>query len=155
MVVGDGTYQVPVPVVELKVRRFIRPARQEDRWPHSPALELPFVPQGGTGQGGNGDGRGPLGARRKAVGDAGLVMVLEKAHQPGLIAPVSVQVVTDPVAAGYRVSQGSYGWDGAFGTHFWVDPKEKIVGVLMIQTDNPNRQLDRDFENAVMQAIVE
>ena len=68
---------------------------------------------------------------------------------------LSVQVVSDPVAAGYRVSPGSFGWDGAFGTHFWVDPKEKVVGILMIQTDNPNRQLDRDFENAVMQAIVE
>jgi CubicO group peptidase (beta-lactamase class C family) len=68
---------------------------------------------------------------------------------------LSVQVVGDPVAAGYRVSAGSFGWDGAFGTHFWVDPKEKVVGILMIQTDNPNRQLDRDFENAVMQAIVE
>jgi CubicO group peptidase (beta-lactamase class C family) len=68
---------------------------------------------------------------------------------------LSVQVVNDPVAAGYRVSAGSYGWDGAFGTHFWVDTKEKVVGILMVQTDNPNRQLDRDFENAVMQAIVE
>jgi CubicO group peptidase (beta-lactamase class C family) len=68
---------------------------------------------------------------------------------------LSVQVVSDPVAAGYRVSAGSFGWDGVFGTHFWVDPKEKVVGILMIQTDNPNRQLDRDFENAVMQAIVE
>jgi hypothetical protein len=29
------------------------------------------------------------------------------------------------------------------------------VGIMMIQTDNPNRQLDRDFENAVMQSIVE
>jgi CubicO group peptidase (beta-lactamase class C family) len=68
---------------------------------------------------------------------------------------LSVQVVNDPIAAGYRVSQGSYGWDGAFGTHFWVDPKEKIVGVMMVQTDNPNRQMDRDFENAVMQAVME
>jgi len=25
----------------------------------------------------------------------------------------------------------------------------------MIQTDNANRQLDRDFENAVMQAIID
>jgi CubicO group peptidase (beta-lactamase class C family) len=68
---------------------------------------------------------------------------------------LSVQVVNDAVAAGYRVSDGSYGWDGAFGTHFWVDPKEKIVGILMVQTNNPNRELDRDFENAVMQALVE
>ena len=44
-------------------------------------------------------------------------------------------------------------WDGAFGTHFWVDPKEKVVGLLMIQTSNP--KIWRDYENAVMQAIVE
>ena len=68
---------------------------------------------------------------------------------------LSVQVVSDPIAANYRVSEGSFGWDGAFGTHFWVDPKEKVVGIIMIQTNNPNRDLDRDFENAVMQAIVE
>ena len=68
---------------------------------------------------------------------------------------LSVQVINDAVAAGYRVSDGSFGWDGAFGTHFWVDTKEKVVGILMIQTNNPNRELDRDFENAVMQAIVE
>jgi CubicO group peptidase (beta-lactamase class C family) len=68
---------------------------------------------------------------------------------------LSVQVVSDAIAAGYRVSSGSFGWDGALGTHFWVDPKEKVVGIIMVQTDNPNRQLDRDFENAVMQSIVE
>ena len=68
---------------------------------------------------------------------------------------LSVQVVSNAVASGYRVSDGSYGWDGAYGTHFWVDPKEGMVGLLMIQTRNPNRETDRDFENAVMQAIVE
>jgi CubicO group peptidase (beta-lactamase class C family) len=68
---------------------------------------------------------------------------------------LSVQVVVDSIAAGLRVSNGTFGWDGAYGTHFWIDPKEKIVGILMIQTDNPNRQLDRDFESAVMQAIVD
>jgi CubicO group peptidase (beta-lactamase class C family) len=68
---------------------------------------------------------------------------------------LSVQVISDSVAANTRISNGSYGWDGAFGTHFWVDPKEKIVGILMIQTDNPNRELNGDFENAVMQAVVE
>lgn len=68
---------------------------------------------------------------------------------------LSVQVITDPVKAGFRVGQGTFGWDGAYGTHFWVDPKEKIVGVMMIQVDNSNRQLDRDFENAVMQAVIE
>jgi CubicO group peptidase (beta-lactamase class C family) len=74
---------------------------------------------------------------------------------PGRSWGLSVQVISNAVAAGLRVSDGSYGWDGAFGTHFWVDPKEQIVGILMVQTQNPNRQADRDFENAIMQAIVD
>jgi CubicO group peptidase (beta-lactamase class C family) len=74
---------------------------------------------------------------------------------PGRSWGLSVEVVSDPVAAGRRVSKGSFGWDGAYGTHFWVDPQEKLIAVMMIQTDNPDRQVDRDFENAVMQAVVE
>jgi len=72
---------------------------------------------------------------------------------PGRSWGLSVQVISDPIAAAMRVSPGSFGWDGAFGTHFWADPKEKMVGLLMVQTSN--RETDRDFENAVMQAIVE
>ena len=74
---------------------------------------------------------------------------------PGISFGLSVEVVTDPVAAGLRVSSGAYGWDGAFGTHFWIDPKEEIVGILMVQTRTPNREADRDVENAAMQAIIE
>jgi CubicO group peptidase (beta-lactamase class C family) len=68
---------------------------------------------------------------------------------------LTVDVVMDAVAvlAGERRSNGSFGWGGAFGTYFWVDPKEQLVGLLMIQT--PAGALRRDFENAVMQAIVE
>lgn len=41
----------------------------------------------------------------------------------------------------------------AFGAYFWVDRKEQLTGLLMVQESNG--QLMRDFENAVMQAIVE
>jgi CubicO group peptidase (beta-lactamase class C family) len=30
-------------------------------------------------------------------------------------------------------SVGDFSWDGAHGTYFWVDPKEKLVAVLMLQ----------------------
>ena len=66
---------------------------------------------------------------------------------------LTVEVVMDGVSANRRESNGSFGWDGAFGTHFWVDRKEQLVGLLMVQESNG--QLMRDFENAVMQAIVE
>ena len=53
---------------------------------------------------------------------------------------------------------GRFGWDGAFGTSFWMDPKERVVGVLMTQ-----RRPDRlalppvvvDFWNSVYQLIDE
>lgn len=64
-----------------------------------------------------------------------------------------VGVIEDSVASGMRVSTGSFGWDGAFGTQCWIDPKEKMVTIVMIQTQVTAVQ--RDFENAVMQAIVE
>jgi CubicO group peptidase (beta-lactamase class C family) len=72
---------------------------------------------------------------------------------PGEGYGLSVRVVTNPVARNTFLSQGSFGWSGAFGTHFWIDPKEKIVGILMTQT--ANQEIRPDFENTVMQAIVE
>ena len=42
-------------------------------------------------------------------------------------------IVEDPVASGLRVSPGTFGWDGAYGTQAWIDPKEKMVSIVMIQ----------------------
>jgi CubicO group peptidase (beta-lactamase class C family) len=64
-----------------------------------------------------------------------------------------MDVILDNVTSGMRLANGAFGWDGAFGTLFWADPKDKIVRVLMMQTQTP--QLQRDFENAVMQAIID
>jgi CubicO group peptidase (beta-lactamase class C family) len=76
---------------------------------------------------------------------------------PGMGFGLTVEVVVDPVRAGTYRTAGSFGWDGAFGTHFWVDPKEKLVAVILIQTPaGPiSRGIQGDFETAVMQAIVD
>jgi len=65
---------------------------------------------------------------------------------------LSVRVVNDPVARNSFLSEGSFGWSGAFGTHFWVDRKEKLIAIAMTQTSN--QEFLRDFENMVMQAVV-
>ena len=65
---------------------------------------------------------------------------------------LSVRVVNDPVARNSFLSAGSFGWSGAFGTHFWVDRKEKLIAIAMTQTSN--QEFLRDFENMVMQAVV-
>ena len=61
--------------------------------------------------------------------------------------------IQDSVAAGLRVTNGSFGWDGVYGTQMWIDPKEQMVTIVMIQEQVV--QVQRDFENAVMQAIVD
>jgi CubicO group peptidase (beta-lactamase class C family) len=75
-------------------------------------------------------------------------------YRPGMGFGLTVEVVMDQIAASRRSSNGSFGWDGAFGTHFWVDRKEQLAGLLMIQRSS-YATLNRDVENAVMQAIVD
>jgi CubicO group peptidase (beta-lactamase class C family) len=66
---------------------------------------------------------------------------------------LGVRVVTDAPARGTWLTEGSFGWSGVYGTHFWADPKENLVGILLAQTSS--RSLLSDFENAVMQAVVD
>jgi CubicO group peptidase (beta-lactamase class C family) len=66
---------------------------------------------------------------------------------------LSVRVVKDHAARATLLSNGTFGWSGAYGTHFFVDPKEQVVAVFMVQTSN--NEVSRDFEDLVMQAIVE
>ena len=65
---------------------------------------------------------------------------------------LTVEIVQDAIEAGTFRPNGSFGWDGAFGTHFWVDLEEQLVAVLMIQT-SIGHLIHRDFETTVMQAI--
>jgi CubicO group peptidase (beta-lactamase class C family) len=74
-------------------------------------------------------------------------------RQPGEGYGLSVRVVSDHAKRGTLLSTGSFGWSGAYGTHFFVDPVEQVVAVLMVQTSN--QEVSRDFEDMVMQAVVE
>jgi len=65
---------------------------------------------------------------------------------------LSMRVVNDPAARNSFLTKGSFGWSGLFGTHFWVDRKEKLIAIAMTQTSN--REFLSDFENMVMQAVV-
>ena len=74
--------------------------------------------------------------------------------RPGKGFGLTVDVVLDgAVAREDHRSTSSFGWSGAFGTTFWVDPKEEMTAILMVQT--PGGPLRADFQNAVMQAIVD
>jgi CubicO group peptidase (beta-lactamase class C family) len=70
---------------------------------------------------------------------------------PGTAWGLGVRVISDAGKAGVWLSNGSFGWTGASGTHFWIDPEENLVAVLMAAAPTPN--LKPDFETAVMQAL--
>lgn len=59
--------------------------------------------------------------------------------------------------AGNQVlNKGSYGWSGAFGTHFFVDPSLSLLGVLLTNTTTAGGAgaiTAADFERAVMSAV--
>jgi CubicO group peptidase (beta-lactamase class C family) len=40
---------------------------------------------------------------------------------------------TDPIGSWIAGAPGSFGWAGYWGTYFWVDPAEKLIGIQMIQ----------------------
>jgi CubicO group peptidase (beta-lactamase class C family) len=42
-------------------------------------------------------------------------------------------VAQEPGRIGVPVSVGEFNWGGAAGTKFWIDPKEKFIGVYMVQ----------------------
>jgi CubicO group peptidase (beta-lactamase class C family) len=74
-------------------------------------------------------------------------------RRPGEGYGLGVRHVSDRAARRTLVSDGSFGWSGAYGTHFWIDPQKKLVGILMLQT--PGQTRTEEFETAVMQALME
>lgn len=58
---------------------------------------------------------------------------------------------------GFGFAPGSTGdamWAGAWGTSFWIDPKEKLVGILMAQDLSNRFQTRMLFKNLVYGAMV-
>lgn len=62
-----------------------------------------------------------------------------------------IAVTLDSTKARWPRSNGSAGWYGAFGTMSWNDPKEQIVGVIMLQQSVGAVQVE--FGDLVMKAI--
>jgi CubicO group peptidase (beta-lactamase class C family) len=67
---------------------------------------------------------------------------------------LGVGIIEDVGASGDLASPGQYFWAGSDNTHFWVDPEEELIGLLMVQV-RPFGHLDlmRRFAVLVQQAI--
>jgi CubicO group peptidase (beta-lactamase class C family) len=53
---------------------------------------------------------------------------------PGWGFTLGFGILIDPAAAKSRLPAGSYGWGGIYGTQFWIDPTNRVVGLVMTQT---------------------
>jgi CubicO group peptidase (beta-lactamase class C family) len=95
-------------------------------------------------------------------------------YNPGYVAAVQDQAPTPEMGEGFGLgflvrkevghnplpgSVGDFSWSGAYGTYFWVDPKEKLVATLMVQ--NPfdekgwakSSHYRHEMRNLVYQAV--
>jgi CubicO group peptidase (beta-lactamase class C family) len=72
---------------------------------------------------------------------------------------VDVGVTLDTAKAGTLSGRGSFGWGGAAGTNFWVDPTNDVVVVSMMQvlqrwSDPDLKDFDNDLTSLVYAALV-
>jgi CubicO group peptidase (beta-lactamase class C family) len=77
--------------------------------------------------------------------------LLGPGYKFGLGFGVRIDAGVAPVAG----SLGDYYWGGAGGTYFWVDPKEKMFVVYMMQSPSKRAQYRILLRNMVYAAIVE
>lgn len=74
---------------------------------------------------------------------------------PGHRFGLGFAVRTDAGIAPAAGSVGDYAWGGAGGTYFWVDPKEKMFVVFMMQSPSKRAQFRPLLRNMIYAAIVE
>jgi len=70
---------------------------------------------------------------------------LKAGHNAGTAFGLTWEVAKDPAAAAMLWSIGSFGHGGAFGTHGWIDPAKKLVGVFMVQGGSGNAEAKANF----------
>jgi CubicO group peptidase (beta-lactamase class C family) len=72
---------------------------------------------------------------------------------PGSNWGLGFRITTDLGATQQLGSEGMYGWSGIYGTFFWVDPKERLVAVMMVQR-YPGTPVAAPFQSLTYQALV-
>jgi CubicO group peptidase (beta-lactamase class C family) len=65
----------------------------------------------------------------------------------GVLSEKSKQTSKDPAGV------GSYGWGGAFGTYFWIDPKNQLVGIYMSQVFPPDFAIGQEVKRLTYEAL--
>ncbi len=76
--------------------------------------------------------------------------------QPGYGFGLTFAVNLGPGKTGSIGSVGEYNWGGAAGTRFWIDPKEEMIGVFMVQIlPHTGLTYGNEFKQLAYQAIAD
>jgi CubicO group peptidase (beta-lactamase class C family) len=77
--------------------------------------------------------------------------------RPGIGFGFGFAIVTDPKVAISALGNGTFYWDGAAGTWFWIDPTNNLIFVGMVQRlDNNNRpELSKLMPPLIYQALID
>lgn len=74
---------------------------------------------------------------------------------PGYGFGLGSRVLLDVAQSGAPGSAGEFGWSGAAKTHYWVDPREELVGVFMAQSMMNFDLPELDLRALAYQAIID
>lgn len=75
---------------------------------------------------------------------------------PGLGFGLGFEVRTRTGDSALPGTVGEYGWAGNAGTLFWIDPKEQLIALYMVQVSDPDRiALRNRFRSMVQAAIID
>jgi len=85
-----------------------------------------------------------------------LPMEMGGEQMPGFGFGLGFSVMMDVAQSGMMGSVGLHGWGGWANTHFWVDPQEHLIGILMLQyLSSGTHPIRNDFRTLVYQALVD
>jgi CubicO group peptidase (beta-lactamase class C family) len=80
---------------------------------------------------------------------------LRPGRPPGLGFGLGFEVRSEEGEAALPGSVGEYGWAGNAGTLFWIDPKEQLIAIYLVQVSDPDRiMLRNQFRTMVQAAII-
>ena len=83
------------------------------------------------------------------------LQLLDMYPMPGEGYSLGFGVVTDEIQRPMLASRGAYGWPGAAGTQFWVDPQEELIGLFLPQVRFLMTPVQAVFQNLVYQTLVD
>ena len=65
------------------------------------------------------------------------------------------EIISPPGCYKIPINEGAYGWGGAFGSLYWIDPEEELIAQLVIQKVKDYGEIRGKFITTVYQALID